>query len=273
MPELPEVETIRKSLEPHVINATIKSVFIGEKKLRWEVDRDAFNRFVVNQTIVLVNRRGKYLIWGLDNKAHVIFHLGMSGRLGIFENGAELEKHTHLIFTLFNGKHIRYRDPRRFGFVEVLNSQQSLSDRFQSLGSEPLSESFSSTYLYHKLKKSNRAIKQIIMDNRIVVGIGNIYANEALFYSGILPSRISASLKKDEGNNLVSSLKKVLKSAIKEGGTTLNDYRNADGEPGFFQQKLLVYARAGETCLKCGHIIEKIEIGQRSTFFCQICQK
>lgn len=273
MPELPEVETIRNSLRPHILNAKITKIFIGDKKLRWKVDRESFEKYIKGQTIINVNRRAKYLVWELDNEFHVIFHLGMSGRLGIFETDSTVEKHTHLIFTLFNNKQIRFRDPRRFGFVEVLPPSISLTERFRLLGPEPLSTKFNGLYLYDKIHKSNRAIKQVLMDPKIVVGVGNIYANEALFMAGILPNKNSADLKTTDLERLDFSIKDVLKNAIYAGGTTLNDYRNANGEPGFFQQKLTVYGRDGKTCLKCGHQIEKIVLGQRSTFYCPSCQK
>jgi formamidopyrimidine-DNA glycosylase len=272
MPELPEVETIRKSLGPQIQNAKILKIFIGDKKLRWQVDRDSFEKYVNGQTILNVSRRAKYLVWELDNKSHVVFHLGMSGRLGVFDVNSPIEKHTHVSFTLNNHKQIRFRDPRRFGFAEVLNPSQSLAKRFRLLGPEPLSVEFDNQYLYEKTRTSARAIKIFLMDSKIVVGIGNIYANEALFNAGIKPTKTSFELNQIEIKRLVESIKYILKIAIDAGGTTLKDYRNANGEPGFFQQKLAVYDRAGKACIQCGKIIEKIVIGQRSTFFCPTCQ-
>jgi formamidopyrimidine-DNA glycosylase len=238
------------------------------------VDKAAFQNFVVGQNVEALSRRSKYLIWTLSNNAHVVFHLGMSGRLGVFDAITEIEKHTHVIFYLSNEKQIRFRDPRRFGFVEVFSSDQNLneSERFKSLGPEPLTDEFNTKYFAQIITSSKRPIKLAIMDAKIVVGVGNIYANEALFFAGIHPDKMANYLSLEKCSSLVENIKSVLKKAISKGGTTLNDYKNANGEPGYFQQELMVYGREGQDCTKCGKTIKKIVLGQRSTFFCKNCQ-
>ena len=274
MPELPEVETIRKSLEPHVVNRKIMDVFVGEKKLRWEVDRRAIQQYALNQTIHSVLRRGKYLIWSLYNRAHVIFHFGMSGRLLFSNKVSQIEKHTHVVFYLSNQGQIHFCDPRRFGFVKVLAPMNNIDDceLFSRLGPEPLSPDFSTVYLYQALTTTKRPIKHAIMDAKIVVGIGNIYANEALFLAKIRPDRAAKTLTINEVDRLVTHIKAVLKEAIALGGTTLADYVNADKIPGFFQLLLKVYGRSNRFCVNCKSRIKKISVGQRSSFYCEKCQ-
>lgn len=273
MPELPEVETIRRGLEPALISQKIVKCKFFAKKLRWEIVTSDFAGFVNEQSVLSLSRRGKYIIVHLDNDAAIVIHLGMSGRLGLFHQTAPIEKHTHAIFYLSNGMELRYRDPRRFGSIEVAPPHTIASfPRFSHLGVEPLSNEFNFQYLTKKTK-SMRAIKLVIMDAKIVVGVGNIYANESLFYSKIDPRRHANSLSVQEIQALVKSLKRVLNTAIEKGGTTLNDFRNAYGEPGFFQLELAVYGRADHPCPLCGHSIHKTMVGARSTFFCPHCQK
>ncbi len=272
MPELPEVETIRKGLEPVIYGSRIQSIDVHDTRLRWPVDVDALDSLVQGEMIVAVNRRSKYLIWQLSNDAHVVIHLGMSGRLGAFRPDEPLEKHTHLVFHL-DDVEVRYRDPRRFGMVEVVEPGGLQSYvRFAHLGPEPLSDQFNADYIAKALRGKKFLIKTAIMDARLVVGVGNIYANEALFGAGIHPQRPAGSLSGDEAERLVKSIKDVLTDALHRGGTTLNDYRNALGETGFFQQYLYVYQRDGEPCLNCGNPVEKVVLTGRSTFFCPECQ-
>jgi len=274
LPELPEVEIIRRGLEPALISQKIISTRFFIKKLRWDVNTSDFDVYVDGEYITRLSRRGKYIIIHLDNDAAIVIHLGMSGRLGVFKKTALVEKHTHAIFHLSNGIELRFRDPRRFGSIEVAPPHTISSyPRFSHLGVEPLSNDFNPQYLKKKAKKSTRAIKLLLMDAKIVVGIGNIYANESLFYSRIDPRRPARSLSANEIKALVKSLKTVLNTAIEKGGTTLNDFRNAYGEPGFFQLELAVYARADQPCPKCESLIHKIVLGGRSTFYCPNCQK
>ena len=274
MPELPEVETIRLNLEQHIINRTILDVDVHDVRLRWPVQPQDFEKWINGQAIIKLSRRSKYLIFHLDNKAAIIIHLGMSGRLGMFSGNDSMEKHTHVVFCLDNGLEIRYRDPRRFGLVEVTAPDTlSVYPRFSHLGVEPLSKKFDAAYVSSKSERSKKAIKLWIMDAQNVVGVGNIYASEALFNARIHPERPANSLTSDEQHNLASSIKLILSTAIEHGGTTLSDFRNAHGEPGYFQQELAVYQKAGDFCKTCGAEIQKIVLSGRSTFFCPACQK
>lgn len=272
MPELPEVETLRKSIEPFLLNKRILAVDILEIRLRWPVVPNDFDRWVKNVKVIKLSRRSKYLLWHLENDAVVVIHLGMSGRLGLFQKSDPLEKHTHLIFN-FKDQQIRFRDPRRFGLVEVI-PQGGLAHypRFKNLGVEPLSSDFHQKNVAKWLKNSKKPIKNWIMDAQNIVGVGNIYANEALFDAGIHPTRPARSLKNDEQQRLVQSVKSVLAAAIDKGGTTLNDFRDARSEPGFFQLDLCVYHKEGQPCRACGRKIQRIVMSGRSTFFCPSCQ-
>lgn len=274
MPELPEIETIRKSLEPHVIGKVIQKVVVLEHRLRWLVQSDELAQWVSGQQIIALNRRAKYLLWALNNSAAMIFHLGMSGRLGLFAVNDPVEKHTHVIFNLSDGSQVRYRDPRRFGFIKVIpHLIMEQNQLFQGLGPEPLSQHFDHDYLYHALQRTARAIKNVLMESTIVPGLGNIYANEVLFYARIHPKRRADFLTSQEVQSLVDSIQSVLRHAIERGGTTLNDFRNAHGEPGYFQVELAVYGRHAQPCLSCGTSIEKFVLAQRSTYCCPECQK
>lgn len=273
MPELPEVETLRRSLEPFILNEKIESVEVRDTRLRRPVIPEDFRRWVEGRRIVQVARRSKYLIWHLENAAAVVIHLGMSGRIGLFQQQDPIEKHTHIVFNLTRKKQARFRDPRRFGLVEVVEPG-ALNDysRFRNLGVEPLSDEFNVKNLVEQIKFSKKPIKNWIMDAQNIVGVGNIYANEALFNAGIHPTRPANSLTNDEQQRLVQSAKSILTAAIEKGGTTLNDFRDARSEPGFFQLGLCVYHKAGESCLSCGSTIERIVLSGRSTFYCPSCQ-
>jgi len=274
MPELPEVETLCKSMAPFLLDQVIVSVDVRDTRLRWPVVPLDFTKWITGNRVVNMTRRSKYLLWQFDNEATIIFHLGMSGRLGIFSDDTTIEKHTHVIFQLRDRMQVRYRDPRRFGLVEVVPPNELKTwFRFENLGVEPLSKDFGYKYVANLLKKSKKPIKNWIMDAQNVVGVGNIYANEALFRAGIHPTRPAYSLKNDEQRRLVQSVKSVLTAAIDKGGTTLNDFRNAQSEPGFFQLDLSVYQKEGQLCGLCSNIIEKIVMSGRSTFFCPSCQK
>jgi len=274
MPELPEVETIRRSIEPHILNRKIIRVEVLEPRLRELIEADRFEKWAANQAVVEVKRRGKYLIWLLENRAAVIIHLGMSGRIGTFSASAPLEKHTHVIFHFGQNRQLRYRDPRRFGMIKVVEPGQLESfPGFSLLGPEPLSDDFTTTSTAERLKRSGKPIKHWIMDAQNVVGVGNIYANEVLYYAGIHPQRRADGLSVEEQERLVMSIKAILSSAVEQGGTTINDYRDADGEPGFFQLSLKVYQKSGEACCRCGAEIRRQVMSGRSTFYCSNCQQ
>jgi len=272
MPELPEVETILRGVAPHIIQQHIVSVEVRDPRLRWPVDVEKIHAWLTGQSILSAHRRSKYMLFKIENGSHLVIHLGMSGRLGMFEPEMEIEKHTHVIFH-FQHFQLRFRDPRRFGFVEIIEPD-GLPDypRLQHLGVEPLTDDFSRDYLFRFTQKSTKPIKNLIMDARVVVGVGNIYANESLFASGIHPSTPAQLLDKDSVHHLVQNIKMILQAAVNKGGTTLNDYRNAGGEPGYFQLDLKVYGRADEPCLTCGTAIEKVVLAGRSSFYCPRCQ-
>ncbi len=273
MPELPEIETIRAGLAPVLTGKSVLNIFVYKKELRWDVNVDDLNKWTKNGKITAVNRRAKYLLIEMHNASTLVVHLGMSGRLGLFGQKDALEKHTHLVFELAGGLQLRYRDPRRFGYIFVtLPGQLETHPRIVNLGVEPLSEQFNADYLL-SFSRSKRSIKSLLMDAGVVVGLGNIYANEALFYANIHPQKPVADLSYNQLNGIVAAVKNVLDCAIASGGTTLNDYRNGRGEPGFFQMKLAVYGRAGDPCQICGAEIKRAVQNQRSSFFCQKCQK
>jgi formamidopyrimidine-DNA glycosylase len=269
MPELPEVETSRRGIEPYLTGQTIISSVIRFPTLRWPISAEIIS--LRNEPIISVGRRAKYLLLELQ-KGWIVIHLGMSGSLRILTSPKTAEKHDHVDLNISNGVTLRYTDPRRFGawlwFSDLADSPQ-----LKHLGPEPLSEAFDGDYLY-KLSRSKRSpVKTWIMDNKVVVGVGNIYASESLFQAGILPQRPIGSLTKSELNKLALTIKAVLKKSIEQGGTTLKDFLQSDGKPGYFAQELQVYDRGNQPCRICGQLIDVEKIGQRSTYFCSKCQK
>jgi len=273
MPELPEVETTRRGIEPFAQGQTIEQVIIRQAKLRWSVDK-ALNKKLKGQEIKGVTRRAKYLLLQTD-VGDLMIHLGMSGSLRIVgkqQAKKQLQKHDHVDICLSNEQIIRFNDPRRFGSI-ILNKQGNEHSLLEKLGPEPLTEQFNAEYLYSKAKSRKVAIKAFIMNNHIVVGVGNIYAQESLFLSGIHPNRAACKVSKKRMEKLVSNIKRVLADAIKAGGTTLKDFSGADGKPGYFQQTLNVYGRSGEPCLECKTELKQVTIGQRTTVYCSQCQK
>ena len=266
MPELPEVETTKTSLLP-LLNETITAVEIRQSSLRWPIPDD-LNK-LVGQQLVQLKRRSKYILAEFEHDS-MLWHLGMSGSFRICDSTEELRKHDHLILR-FTDTDLRYHDPRRFGCILWLDesSQNKLLD---PLGPEPLSEAFHAEYLFEKFKNKQVGIKVAIMDNHVVVGVGNIYATESLFNLGIHPAQPASSLTKVQIENLVIEIKRILKQAIDLGGSTLRDYTNAMGENGYFQQTLLAYGRAGEMCINCETTLENIKLGQRASVFCPQCQ-
>jgi len=273
MPELPEVETTCRGIQPFAKDQVIEQVIIRQAKLRWSVDKELNNK-LKGKKITAVNRRAKYLLLQTD-AGDLMIHLGMSGSLRIIgkrEAKKPLQKHDHVDICLSNGKTIRFNDPRRFGSI-ILNKQGEEHSLLVKLGPEPLTDEFDATYLHAKAIGRKVAIKAFIMNNHIVVGVGNIYAQESLFLSGINPNRAACKVSKPRMEKLVLNIKQVLADAIKAGGTTLKDFSGADGKPGYFQQTLNVYGRQGEACFKCETKLKQVTIGQRTTVYCSRCQK
>jgi formamidopyrimidine-DNA glycosylase len=271
MPELPEVETTRRGLAPHLIGATVADVVIRHPQLRWPVPTD-LPRLLRGQTIRTLHRRAKYLLLGFEHGT-LILHLGMSGSLRILPVCTPPEKHDHFDLVLTDGQLMRLRDPRRFG--AVLWHEGDISDHplLAALGPEPLEENFDAAHLYRATRKKTAAIKLVIMDNHVVVGVGNIYANEALFRAGIKPQLAAGKLSRERCTRLAEEIRATLQEAIAKGGSTLRDFVNSDGKPGYFQQHYWVYSRTGEPCRRCGTPIRQIKQGQRSSFYCPACQR
>jgi len=271
VPELPEVETIRRGIAPHVVGRTIVRVVVRERRMRWPVPK-SFAARLAGRRIEGTARRGKYLILDLGAD-RLILHLGMSGRLLLLEQGHPLRKHDHLDFELSGGLLLRLNDPRRFGAALLWPGSQASHALLKHLGPEPFADEFSADYLFRLSRRRSAAVKNFLMDGRVVVGVGNIYAVEALFRAGIRPMRPAGRVTRAQYGQLVQAVREVLNDAIEAGGTSFRDYRNSSGEPGYFAQKLFVYDRAGESCRKCGTKIRKLTIGQRSSFYCPNCQK
>ena len=270
MPELPEVETTCQGIKPMLVGNVIQRLIVRNGNLRWPVDHNLGNNIHRN-TIRSVKRRAKYILINMD-LGTLMIHLGMTGRLRILNQAIEPKKHDHVDIVLTNGSILRYNDTRRFGSIHWIPAD-STHFLLDNLGIEPLSETFNGTFLYRACQKRNIAIKTCIMNQSIVVGIGNIYASEALFLAGVCPKRRAKTITKEEANAIAKYSKACLESAIQSGGTTLQDFRKADGNPGYFQNKLYVYGRHNKPCLVCNTTIEKCTQTQRSTFFCTQCQR
>jgi formamidopyrimidine-DNA glycosylase len=269
MPELPEIETIKRGVECLTGN-TIVNLTIRNHSLRYKISHTLYDD-IVGKMVVSITRRAKYLVLELTS-GFIIIHLGMSGRLTLItDKDIELKKHDHFDI-IFNEHILRYNDPRRFGLI-VYTEHLDTHNLIHHLGPEPLEKDFTATYLMTKLHNKKSSIKQLVMDNQIVVGVGNIYACESLFMAKILPTRTGMSIKADEAKLLVKSIKQVLKHAIELGGSTLRDYQTADGNLGYFQNVHQVYGKAGKACTKCGSLILDIRLGQRNSFYCPKCQK
>lgn len=268
MPELPEVETSRRGIEPYIVGHRILYAVVRNSRLRWPVSEQILS--LSDRLVRSVQRRAKYLLIELDD-GWIIVHLGMSGSLRMLTEETEAGKHDHVDLVMSNGMILRYTDPRRFGaWLWCAGLEQS--PVLAHLGPEPLSDAFNGNYLYQKSRNKRTLIKPWLMDNKLVVGVGNIYASESLFSAGILPSRQAGSLTQAEAALLADTIKAVLQHSIEQGGTTLRDFLQSDGKPGYFAQQLQVYGRAGEPCRVCGTLIDNTKHGQRSTFFCRNCQ-
>lgn len=271
MPELPEVETSRRGIEPHIKNKTVCEIIIRQKNLRWPIPT-RIKTELLNQKITHVDRRGKYLLLRTNNGT-LILHLGMSGSLHITDKTHPPEKHDHFDIEFSNKKILRLRDPRRFGAVLWTKKEPYQHKLIKDLGPEPLENHFTAEYLHQLSRTRKVAIKSFIMNSHIVVGVGNIYACESLFLSGISPKRQASRISLPRYQQLVDAIQTVLARAIQLGGTSLRDFTQQDGKPGYFKQELNVYGKTGEACPKCGTAIKQIKQQQRSSFYCPSCQK
>lgn len=271
MPELPEVETVMRGLKPHLENACITKVLVRQPRLRWPVPQ-TISESLSHQTIGTLSRRAKYLLVPVQSGT-LIIHLGMSGSLRIVHKDTAPQKHDHIDMVLNNQQILRYTDPRRFGAWLWTQANPLQHPLLSTLGPEPLTTAFSVDYLLHAIANRRKSIKELIMDNHIVVGVGNIYAAEALFLANIHPLRSANSLSPSECEQLIHSIKQVLQSAINQGGTTIKDFINSEGKPGYFSQELQVYGRQGLNCRVCQTVLQSKKIGQRSTVYCTQCQK
>jgi len=268
MPELPEVETTRRGLQPHIEGQRIQRIEIRQPRLRWPIPAD-IQRFR-GRELQALRRRGKYLIFDFGDD-YWLGHLGMSGSLRLLAPDDPAERHEHVQVDFRNGQSLRYRDPRRFGALLTGQGDPLQHPLLHKLGPEPLSEDFNTDYFQRQCKRRNSAIKQVIMDSHVVVGVGNIYACESLFLAGIHPKTRASRLGRERLQRLLEAIRKVLSQAIAEGGTTLRDFTRSDGQPGYFAQQLLVYGRDGD-CIRCGRSLKRIVQAQRSTFYCPGCQ-
>ncbi|WP_108671252.1 DNA-formamidopyrimidine glycosylase [Peribacillus acanthi] len=273
MPELPEVETVRKTLEHLVIGKTITKVeVLWPKIIKEPTEIEQFQDALVGEEIVEIGRRGKFLII-YTTKFALISHLRMEGKYGVFSKADSVEKHTHVIFSFEDATELRYKDVRKFGTMHLfLKGKEFDSLPLLHLGPEPLSEEFTTQYLKETLKNTKRSIKTSLLDQTKVVGIGNIYVDEALFRARIHPEQIASTLSDFEYEKLVHEIKETLSEAVKQGGSTIRSYLNSQGQIGMFQQQLLVYGRKGENCTNCGTPLEKLKVGGRGTHICPICQ-
>lgn len=270
MPELPEVETSRRGVEPFLVGERIDNIIVREKRLRWPVRADV-SRELTGQTVGSVTRRAKYLLINTGNGSAMI-HLGMSGSVYIVDRGTPATVHEHFDIDLGSGKTLRYRDPRRFGSLHWSRRPDD-HKLIRSLGPEPLGEQFSGEYLWDRAHGRSVAVKQFIMNANIVVGVGNIYASEALFLAGISPLRAAGRIARHRYDTLAGTIQQVLQKAIKAGGTTLRDFYGGNGEAGYFKHELTVYDRKDQPCITCKHPISAIVIGQRSSYYCKKCQR
>lgn len=271
MPELPEVETVRLGLLPHLKNKRIRSVVIRQRKLRWPIP-SRLTTVLPGQLVKNLERRGKYILMECDTGT-LILHLGMSGHLRLYTQATSPEKHDHFELGLEGGHYIRLNDPRRFGAVLWTTKNPFDHPLLANLGPEPLTDNFSALKLYQVTRKKTVSIKQLVMDSKVVAGVGNIYANEALFKAGIRPQTSAQRISLERYDKLVDAIRITLKQALAAGGSTLRDFVNSEGKQGYFQLQYYVYGRADEPCKNCGSKIKILRQGQRATFYCPQCQK
>lgn len=277
MPELPEVETTRRGIEPHIRSLSIIKLLVRQPRLRWPVPAN-LARVVKGKRLVAVERRAKYLLLQVETShgkpgGTMIIHLGMSGSLRVIEADEPPMAHDHIDLQFEGGLALRYTDPRRFGCVLWQPAGAEPHTLLASLGPEPLSTEFDGDVLFNRSRGRKIAVKPFIMDGKVVVGVGNIYANEALFAAGINPNRQAGKISRQRYQLLANEIKRVLAQAIEQGGTTLRDFVGGDGQPGYFKQELQVYGRGGLPCINCNRELKEIRLGQRSTVFCSACQR
>jgi len=270
MPELPEVETTRRALAPLIGGQRIAELRIREPRLRWPID-PALVSTAAGHVIAGLERRGKYLLLELDEGC-LLIHLGMSGSLRYLMHPETIRKHDHYDIELVGGAVVRYNDPRRFGCLKYTSDPAS-HPLLSALGPEPLGDDFGGDYLWRRSRGRQTSIKSFIMNGQIVVGVGNIYANEALFRAGIHPKRPAGRISRQRYQELALQIRAVLEDALESGGTTLRDFVGADGRPGYFRQSLAVYERDGQPCPRSGHPIRRAVIGQRASYYCPACQR
>ena len=271
MPELPEVETTRRGIEPYLRGRRIRAAMVHDARLRWPVT-PGLDLALRGQRVRAVERRAKYLLLRLT-RGTLIVHLGMSGNLRVMPKRTVLLKHDHVEVQLASGNSLRLNDPRRFGSVLYITGDPAQHRLLRDLAPEPLGAQFDAAYLQRVTRGRRVAVKTLLLNGRLITGVGNIYASEALFRARIRPGRAARSLKRTECARLVAAIRTVLAAAIRAGGTTLRDYVGAEGEPGYFRQKLYVYERAGLPCRRCRTAIRQITQGQRSTYYCPRCQQ
>lgn len=273
MPELPEVEVLRRSLAPRLVGRRVEAVEVLESRLREPVSRQALERLRGHEFVAL-RRRAKYLLADLASGRTLVVHLGMSGRLSLLPEGRQRAAHEHVVLALSGGEELVFRDPRRFGLMVVVPTDELAADRrFAHLGLEPLDETFDGDRLAALARGRRGAVKNFLMDGRLMVGVGNIYASEALFAAGIHPRRSVARIARRRWHRLADAVESVLARAIEQGGTTLNDFEDAAGQAGYFQVSLEVYGRQGEPCNRCGRPVRRLVQAGRSTFYCPGCQR
>jgi len=272
MPELPEVETTCSGIRPHIVEKTIADVIIRQKQLRWPITEN-LKELLLGQIIKTVSRRAKYCLLATHKADTVIIHLGMSGSLRIVDTKQPAGKHDHVDFIFTDNTVLRFNDTRRFGAILATSEPITQHKLISQLGPEPLSELFTGTHLHQLAKNKKTTVKSFIMDGHNVVGVGNIYASESLFMAGIHPTRQAGRISLKRYQKLAGCIKIVLQQAINQGGTTLRDFVNEQGKPGYFQQSLTVYGRANEPCITCLSPIQQLKIAQRASYFCAVCQK
>ncbi len=270
MPELPEVETTRRGIAPHVEGRRVTRLIVRDRRLRWPIPEDLAIQ-IEDQTFASVKRRAKYLLMDIGGGT-LISHLGMSGNLRLVPAGTPVLKHEHVDIELDSGMTLRYTDPRRFGAM-LWSTDPLKHPLLANLGPEPLSEDFDGGRLFRLSRDRSMAVKPFIMDNAVVVGVGNIYATEALFAAGIDPRREAGRISRARYDRLAVEICRVLAYAIERGGTTLRDFIGGDGQPGYFQQELFAYGRGGQLCKVCGTTLSEVRLGQRSSVFCRRCQR
>lgn len=275
MPELPEVETTCRGISPHIAGSRIRRLTIHDGRLRWPVPAD-LPEHLAGQPVTAITRRGKYLLFHTPAGIMMV-HLGMSGSLRLVTPGAPRKTHDHLVWEIDSGWELRFHDPRRFGCCLWLTGEM-LSDPqrhplLASLGPEPLSDAFRDDHLFRASRGKTAPVKSFLMDSHVVVGVGNIYANEALFRVGIHPLREAGRIGPERYRRLTVAIREILAQAIERGGTTLRDFVNGQGDPGYFQQELTVYGRAGLPCVQCGRALKEVRLSTRSTVYCGHCQR